>query len=503
MGREDVGGARTLGAGLLRVKAMADHPISETRSDTGCPNRNGPRSGQPMGRVEPARPSWHQQYGHLFEELKRPARAMIRRAFGRVFGDDEIEDLYGNAWLGTLRALERRRDELGDEELRRYVLTAVANQASKELRRRGRRPTAPLDTARGVPDEGAMPDERAAGREESKVARDVLGTLPPRRRAVLLFRYGWGLAPNEVCALIKGLSHRAYRKEITKGVQEVSSKLKDVEEGRWCESREPILQAYVAGVADGEQRRQAEHHLAHCRHCTDYVTSLNGHLYEIGSGVAWTGAADVLAGGGQMSFSDRVGEAADRVRESTLGFLTRGGAEPAETTAQVAAAGGARGAGIGAAGGLAKLAGVGTIPKLVAACVGTGAAATACVASGVVPIGVPDTSGPPKVEPARELRSDARERSLPAPNTLPTQIGHEAPAPRPSLGGEGDRPEPDHAEAEALEPPPAPPVEQEFGLAPTGTAATESASAAGTGSGGGGGAGGGGSSGAVAREFGP
>jgi RNA polymerase sigma factor (sigma-70 family) len=138
---------------------------------------------------------------------------MVRRAFGRAFGDDEIEDLYGNAWLGTLRALERRRDELGDDELRRYVLTAVANQASKELRRRGRRPTAPLDIARGVPDGGALPEERATDHEESQVARDVLGTLPPRRRAVLLFRYGWGLAPNEVCGLIQGLSHRAYRKD--------------------------------------------------------------------------------------------------------------------------------------------------------------------------------------------------------------------------------------------------------------------------------------------------
>ena len=233
---------------------------------------------------------------------------MVKRAFGSAFGEDAIEDLYGNAWLGTLRALERRKTELSDGELRKYLLTAVANQASKELRRRGRRPTTPLEMARGVPDGGELPDERAAGNEESRIARDVLATLPARRRAVLMLRYGWGLEPSEVCGLIEGLSHRAYRKEITRGVNEVSSKLRLVEQGRWCGNREPVLKAYVAGLADDEQRRQAEHHLAHCRHCTDYVAKLNGHLHEIGSAVGWPGAADVV-GGDRISIADRVGRA--------------------------------------------------------------------------------------------------------------------------------------------------------------------------------------------------
>src|ERR687892_2082151 len=114
--------------------------------------------------------SWHQRYGRLYEDLWRPARTMVKRAFGRAFSESEIEDLYGNAWLGTLRALERRRDELSDGELRKYVLTAVANQASKELRRRGRRPTAPLDLAGGVADGAALPEELAAGRGGARSA---------------------------------------------------------------------------------------------------------------------------------------------------------------------------------------------------------------------------------------------------------------------------------------------------------------------------------------------
>src|SRR5688572_1174859 len=85
-------------------------------------------------------------YGRLHTELQRPARAMVRRAFGGKFSEAEIEDIYANAWVGTLRAL-RNRPALSEPELRKYILTAVANHASKELRRRGRRPTSPLDSA--------------------------------------------------------------------------------------------------------------------------------------------------------------------------------------------------------------------------------------------------------------------------------------------------------------------------------------------------------------------
>src|SRR5688572_14902285 len=102
--------------------------------------------------------AWRERSGRLYGELRRPARAMVRRTFRGAFGDDEIEDIYSNAWLGTLRALERRHDQLSDEEVRKYVLTAVANHALKELRRRNRRPTASLEAVHGVADDHAPPD---------------------------------------------------------------------------------------------------------------------------------------------------------------------------------------------------------------------------------------------------------------------------------------------------------------------------------------------------------
>src|SRR4029077_8822354 len=164
--------------------------------------------------------------------------------------------------------------------------TAVANHASKEMRRRRRKPTGALEDthAQVLFDRHQLtPEERVSGSETGSQARDVLSSLPPRRRAVMLLRYGWGLEPQQVCGLVKGLSPRAYRKEITRGVDELAAKLRQVQSGEWCSDREPLLKAYAAGVADDEQRLQAEQHLSHCRHCTDFVGRLSGHLHDMGS----------------------------------------------------------------------------------------------------------------------------------------------------------------------------------------------------------------------------
>ena len=64
--------------------------------------------------------------------------------------------------------------------------------------------------------------------------RDVLSSLPARRRAVILLRYGWGLEPTEICVLVSNLSARAYRKEITRGIEQVIERLRQVESGDWC-----------------------------------------------------------------------------------------------------------------------------------------------------------------------------------------------------------------------------------------------------------------------------
>jgi RNA polymerase sigma factor (sigma-70 family) len=446
---------------------------------------------------------WSERAGRLYADLERPARAMVRRAFRGAFSDDELDDVYASAWVGTLRALGRRHAELSDEDVRRYLLTAVANQASKELRRRRRKPTTQLDSLPPVADGSGPPDERAVDAERSRMVRDLLSSLPARRRAVMLLRYGWGLEPRQVCELIEGLSPRAYRKEITRGVDELVERMRQLENGEWCADRESLLKAYAAGIADADQRRQARAHVAHCHECSELVARLSGHLHDLGPGLAVAGAFDGLDR--EVSLGDRLGEAGDRVREAVGGLASRGGEGIQEAAGQVVAAGGARGAGTAAGAGLlAKLTGLGTAGKIAMACLGGGAAATVCVSAGVVPgAGLPGVGGDRERAAPRE---PGQSRSaIPVDREMPTEPVAETTEPAPDQGAppaEPAAPEPQEP-APAPEPvetvsPSAPPVTQEFG---EGAAASPSGgSDGGTTSSGGGGGGGGGSY--VQREFG-
>jgi len=370
-----------------------------------------------------SRREWRERAARLYAEFEAGSRAMVRRAFRGAFGEDELDDIYSNAWLGTLRALEHRHEQLTDEEIRSYVFAAVAHQASRELRRRRRKPTAPLDAAMARPDAGPGPDERAASDEHSRVTRDLLASLPPRRRSVMLLRYGWGLDPKQVCGLVKGLSPRAYRKEITRGVEELAEKMRAFERGEWCDDREPILRAYAAGIADPEQARQAEAHLSHCRECHGFVARLTGHLHDLGG--AALGPAAIAALAGEGSLSERVAELADRARDGVLGVVGRSPTSGSEDgLAAIASSGGVRGAGAAGAGVFAKLAAFGAAGKVATACIGGGLAASACIAAGVGPVDLG------KEEPKRELghvqladEEDGNRPFIPAPEDLPGQLG--------------------------------------------------------------------------------
>ena len=165
-----------------------------------------------------------------------------------------------------------------------------------------------------------------------------------------------------------------------------TAKIRLVEEGRWCAEREPLLKTYAAGLADEDQVLQAEHHLAHCRHCHEFVGKLTGHLHDLGSAVLVPGALEAVDP--QVGLLERMTGAAERAREAAAGIFSR--SDPAEA---VSAASAARGAGAAGAGVAAKLAGLGVAGKAAIACLGGGVAATACVVAGVGPISIGDAGG--------------------------------------------------------------------------------------------------------------
>ncbi len=341
---------------------------------------------------------------------------MVARAYGKSLTDDEIEDIYSAAWAATLAALRDRGSEMSEHELRAYVLTAVASHASKELRRRSRKPTGPLDDMHGlvVADlHEPLPEERVIGSESQGIARDLLSSLPVRRRAVMLLRYGWGLSPEEVCGLVSGLSRRAYRKEISRGVEQLIERLGEVESGDWCRSRQALLRDYFAGTADEDVRLQVEQHLAHCRACGQLASQVRDQLNDLG-GVVVLGAAAGLISSARPSIVERIDALIQGGRDNAAAL-----AEKAELTAgTVSASGGAKGAGAAGAGLAAKFAGLGGAGKTALACLGAGAAATACVAVGVVPgVTIADLSGGRESAP-KQARSEPVPRE-PAQPTIP------------------------------------------------------------------------------------
>jgi hypothetical protein len=385
------------------------------------------------------------------------------------------------------------------------------------MRRRSRRPTRPLEDAHAQVLADAhqpTPEEQVSGAERGSVARDILASLPQRRRAVMLLRYGWGLSPNEICSLVANLSPRAYRKEITRGVGEMIDRLKQVDSGEWCDSREPLLREYVAGTAGEEVRRQAAAHLGHCRGCSDLVARLNGQLSDIGSAVAWTSVAGSL-GEERLALTERMVGGIDRAREAGARAFERGESAASDAGTAIASGGGSRGAGVAGAGALAKLAGLGTAGKAAIACLGAGAAATACVAAGVVPgVGPGQADGEQRgkglaIEKVRDSAEKAT--NVPAGLVPVTDRPEAAKGPGGSDGSANHEKRHDGGEVEveatvapdgapAGSPAPAaPPVEQEFGVA--GAATSPSGTGGGGGSGGAGGTKPSGSD--VGREFGP
>ncbi len=430
--------------------------------------------------TEPAaaarRSAWEARCARLFVELERPAQRMVRRAFGSSIDDAAIEDIYSSAWDSTLRALRERGPAMDDDELRAYLYTAVANHAAKERRRRARKPTAPIPDYADWADPTALPDSPSDGGQERDLVRDLLTSMPPRRRAVMLLRYGWGLEPGEVCALVGEISPRSYRKEITRGIEELTRKLGMVERGEWCRERRALLEAFAAGVAEPDERMQAEYHVAHCRECREFVGELNGRLHSIIAPIALVAATGGLQGGG---LGERLALLLDRLHGWFVDLFGGGGAvvEPPPGVAATARGAGAAGGGI-----IAKVAGAGIAGKAALACFGA-AAVTGCLLGGVVP-GI----DPLGHNPAPDSASGSARRAAPIRLAAPVAKPSAKTVVKAESGGAGstDRePKPKHDQdapvaaratapvdgttaysgAPAASPAPAAPaVEQEFGL---------------------------------------
>ncbi len=159
-----------------------------------------------------------------FEALYRRYVDVVFGRISRLVGPvAERDDLTQDVFLGLYRALPRFRGEAAVSTL---LYRITANVAFDHLRRRGRRPSEPLEAAtlEALVSDEAGPEARARrGRELARVFAALDG-ISPKKRVALLLRVVEGLGFEEIGAIV-GTSADTAKKRAQHGMRELTSRL--------------------------------------------------------------------------------------------------------------------------------------------------------------------------------------------------------------------------------------------------------------------------------------
>jgi RNA polymerase sigma factor (sigma-70 family) len=372
--------------------------------------------------------------------------------------EDDAEDAYQR----SLEILLVKAPSDRPRELIRWMKTVVKHEALAIRRNRER--------LLGVGDDGtgdpiarivagnAGPGERLERREQIAHSREALQTLKPAElRSLTLLAAGYSYAE---IGEITGFSQTKINRCLAEGRERFRRFLSRSEDGARCAELGPLLSAYCDSEASAEDEAAVREHLRACVACRATMRAYR----------ATPAAVAALAPALPVSRS-----LLERVQELLVGLHSRlpgaaGGASDSGI-AQMAAAGGTRGAGMAA------------LAKVLAICAGTVGGAAACVATGVAP--VPLGIEPQHATQARIERVSERVVEEAAPPTVEYEPA--PPSPEPQAQPQPDRqPEQEPAEAtaetaeagaveyEPPEPEPAPtPTPSESSAGSSGSAAGE------------------------------
>jgi RNA polymerase sigma factor (sigma-70 family) len=298
-------------------------------------------------------------------------------------------------------------------ELIRWVRTVTKHEALavRQSRERILTPHSPQreggeDWVATIPADSVGPAERVEQRERIARSREALRALKPQElRALTLLAEGYSYVEIEQ---ITGFSQTKINRCLSEGRERFRQAVLDSEDGSRCTELRPLLSPFCDGRLKGTEAEALREHLRACAGCRAVLRAYRAAPH----------AAAALAPALPVSRS-----LLDRAHDALAGLLARlpgqGGADPG--LSQLAAGGGPRGAGMTA------------LAKLLTVCAGT-AGATACVATGVVP--VPLELGQRQTEAPRIERADL------SPAAIERLGGPEyEPAPEPS-----PKPEPEPAD---------------------------------------------------------
>jgi RNA polymerase sigma factor (sigma-70 family) len=335
-------------------------------------------------------------------------------------------------------------------ELIRWTQTVTKHEALavRQSRERILTPQSPRreggeDWVAAIPANSAGPEERVERREAIARSREALRALKPQElRALTLLAEGYSYLEIEQ---ITGFSQTKINRCLSEGRERYRQAVLDSEDGSRCTELRPLLSPFCDGRLEGSEAAALREHLRACAGCRAVLRAYRAAPH----------AAAALAPALPASRS-----LLDRAHDALGDLLSRlpgqGGADPG--LSQIAA-GGARGAGTTA------------LAKLLTVCAGT-AGATACVATGVVP--VPLELGQRQVEAPRIERPHLNRATIerlggpeyePAPEPAPSPEPAHEPSPSTSAGNSGPQavaaPEPSpspEASAGAVEYTPEPPA---------------------------------------------
>jgi RNA polymerase sigma factor (sigma-70 family) len=370
--------------------------------------------------------------------MPRPVEAARKRAAVEMFARHEqtlrrtarryslcVDDA-DDALQRSLEILLTKAPTDDPRELIRWMQTVVKHEALAVRRDRERILSGPAAAAADegredwvalIPTDADGPPERAERREAVARSREALQALKPQElRALSLLAEGYSYAE---IGEITGFSRTKINRCLAEGRERFRNFLSRSEDGQRCTEMGPLLSAFCDGEASAGDAAALREHLHACANCRATLRA-----YRAAPRAA-AALAPTLPGARSLF---------DRAHEAFAGLASRlnGGDGTDSALSQVAATGGARGAGMAA------------LAKVAAICIGTAGGAAACVATGVVPAPLEIGHSPAKavtverrIDPIVEAEwsggsgVDYETAPEPAPAEPAPQPVHHGPAPTP------------------------------------------------------------------------
>lgn len=404
------------------------------------------------------------------ELIAREGAALRRTAMRYSLCAEDAEDAYQRA----LEILLRKAPGGKPRDLIRWTQTVVKHEALavRSQRERLLGPAPPpgvpeaLDRVGRIASPGDGPQEQTERRERVARSREALQALKPAElRALTLLAAGYSYA--EIGA-VTGFSRTKINRCLAEGRERFRSVLAGSEDGSRCAELGPLLSAHCDGETSAAEAALVREHLRACAACR---ATMRAYRTVPATVAALAPGAAVAMAGAEPASRSLLGRLSDLVL--SLQSRLPGGTAADSSAAQVAATGGARGAGAAA------------LAKALAICAGTVGGAAACVAGGVVP--APLGLAPAHDRAAKIERVSHRvleQASPPEAEYAPAPAPAPAAKPEPKPVGEQPAEAPSEASAPSGEasagaveyappPPPPPPAEAAPSSASSGSPAGE------------------------------